>query len=250
MITLTLQLAVAAAVAAFAVLSLLIARQHRGVPEPHRSAWRVTAIVYLPYAVLQISQNTLAAVAYHVGEGHPLYRAYLVLAPVGNHSRTFVAFAFYAVLYLLARRGPFTPRGFRGVAWATAAGLLVGAAVGVGEGPLVAVRHYIDTAFADMAGFAVMGALLLYLMVRDTVDRDLWFSIALHGITSLFGVLYLTRVSVMGMQAPTQIWPLHAIRLFTMLLVAALAVHRYRMARRGRPVPGLLPDSRPATLLA
>lgn len=249
MVTLTLQLAVATAVAMFAVLALLISRQPRGVPEPHRTAWRVTAIVFLPYGVLQLSQNVLAAAAYFAGEGHPLYRAYLVVAPVGNHSRTFVAFAFYAVLYLLARQGSLSPRQMRGAAWATAAGLVAGGAVGLGEGPLVAVRHYINTAFADMAGFAVMGVLLLYLMVRDTVDRDLWFSIALHGITSLFGVLYLTAVSLMGIDAHTPIWQLHAIRLFTMILVALLALHRYRSARDGRTVSGLVPARRVQTVL-
>lgn len=250
MLTLILQLAVAAALAVFAVASLLVARQAR-IPEPHCTAWKVTAIMFLPYAALQVLQTLLATGAYFAGEGHPLYRAYLFVAPVGNHSRTFVAFVFYAALFLLARRGSLSPRQLRGTGWAIAAGLLAGAAVGLGEGPLVQVRHYINTAFADMAGFAVMGVLLLYLMVRDTVDRDLWFCIALHGITSIFGVLYLTATSLMGLEAHGSIiWQLHAIRLFTMGLVAALALHRYRSARRGREVRGLVPARRMQSVLA
>lgn len=249
MLTLFLQLAVPVVLGAFAVLSLLISRQPRGVPEPHRTAWRVTAIVYLPYTAVQLAQNLFACAAFFAGAGHPVYQAYLWVAPAANHSRTFVSFVFYAALFLLARRGSLSPRQLRGVGWATAAGMLGGAALGLEEGPLVAVRHFINTAFADIFGFVVLGALLLYLIVRDTVDRDLWFGISLHGIISLLGALYLTAMSLIGYGRPSQIWQLHLIRVFTMLLIAGFALHRYRRARQGIAVPGMVPENRFRTAL-
>jgi hypothetical protein len=244
MLTLFLQLAVPVVLGAFAVLALLISRQPRGVPEPHRTAWRVAAIVYLPYTAVHLSQNLFACAAYFAGAGHPVYRAYLWAAPLANHSRTFVSFVLYAALFLLTWRGSLSPRQLRGVAWATGAGMLIGAGLGVAEGPLLAVTHFINTAFADIAGFVVLGALLLYLIVRDSVDRDLWFAVALHGIISLLGALYLTAMSLIGYGRPSGIWQLHLIRVITMLLIAGFALHRYRKARQGIAVPGMVPENR------
>lgn len=244
MLTLFLQLAVPMVLCAFAVLALLISRQNRGVPEPHRTAWRVAAIVYLPYTTLHVAQSLFACAAYFAGAGHPVYRAYLWAAPVANHSRTFVAFVFYASLFLLAWKGSLSARQLRGVAWATAAGMLVGAGLGVGEGPLLAVTHFINTAFADIAGFVVLGALLLYLIVRDTVDRDLWVAVTLHGIISLLGALYLTAMSLIGYGRPSGIWQLHLIRLVTVAVIAGFGLHRYRKARQGIAVPGMVPENR------
>jgi hypothetical protein len=244
MLTLFLQFFVPVVLGAFAVLALLISRQPRGVPEPHRTAWRVTAVVYLPYTAVHVAQSTFACVAYFAGAGHPLYHAYLWVAPMTNHSRTFVSFVFYAALFLLARKGSLSPRQLRGVGWATAAGMLAGAGLGVAEGPLVAVTHFINTVFADIAGFVVLGALLLYLIVRDTVDRDLWFGISLHGILSLVGALYLTAMSLIGYGRPSGIWQLHLIRLVTVSIIVAFALHRYRKARQGIAVHGMVPINR------
>lgn len=250
MVTVLLQIPVPCLITVFALLSLHIGRQPR-VPEPHRTAWRVTAIAFLPYAVVQVAQVLLATTAFFVGEGHPLYRAYLWMAPLGNHSRTLVAFAFYGVLYVLARRGVLSSRGVQLAGWATVGSMLLGALLGVMEGPLGAVRHFINTALIDMVAFAVMAGLLLYMIVRDTVDRDLWFCIALLGFASIFGVLYLTAMAYIGIDSRFPIdWQLHIIRIVLIGGVVALAAHRYRAARRGRPVPGMVPASRQAAMLA
>lgn len=250
MVTVVLQLAVAAALGVFSVLALLISRRHRAVPEPYRTGWRVTAIVFLPYTVIQLTQNVFAAAAFAVGAGHPLYRTYLWLAPLANHSRTFVAFALYGALFFAARRGTLTARQLRGVGWAVLGSMLLGVAVGVGEGPLLALRHFVTTALIDMVAFVVFGVLMVYLIVRNTIDRPLWFSITLHGITSVFGVLYLTGLTLFGYGAPSPIWQLHAIRLAGNSGLALLALHRYRMALRGRPVGGLVPEGRVSGSLA
>lgn len=232
----------------FAVLAFLVGRQPRGVPEPHRSAWRITAMVYVPFAaVLQLS-NLFACVAFFLGAGHPAYDAYIKIFPAANHSRTFVAFAFYAALLLLARRGGLTPRQMRGVKWAIAAAMLVGAVIGVMEG---SDRHFINTVVVDMVAFGVLAPLLLYMMVRDTVDRDLWFCLTLLGITSLFGALYMTAMTYFGYEGTFSIdWQLYIIRGIMTGLVTVLAAHRYRMARRGKPVTGLLPAPRTQSILA
>jgi hypothetical protein len=248
-ITILLQIAVAAALATFAVLSLLVARQGHGMPASHRAGWQVTAIVFLPYTALQVCQNLFAGAAYVAGEGHPAYSTYLVVAPLANHSRTFLEFALYSGLVLVARRGALSPRALRAMAAVAAGFMMLGVAVGAGEGPLLAVRHYVNTALIDMAGFVVLGLLLLYLLAHDTVDRDLWLSLTLHGITSIFGVLYLTSFTIFGYGGQSPIWQLHVIRLCCNVAVALLALHRYRMARLGKPVPGLLPAPRTTAML-
>jgi hypothetical protein len=248
-ITILLQIAVAAALGTFAVLSLLIARQPHGLSGSHRAGWQVTAIVFVPYTLIQLSQNLFAGAAYVAGEGHPVYRTYLWLAPLANHSRTLLEFALYCGLFLVVRRGALSTRELRGVALAAAGFMVLGAAIGAGEGPLLAVRHYVNTALIDIAGFVLLAILLLYLLARDTVDRDLWFSLTLHGVSSIFGVLYLTALTIFGYGGRSPIWQLHVIRLCCNLAVTLLALHCYRMARQGKPVPGLLPAPRETAML-
>jgi hypothetical protein len=250
-ITVTLQFAVAVALALFGVFALLAARFVRE-PGPRRDSWLVTGVAFGFYGAISLFQMSFAVVAFRAGPETRLYEAYLAAAPAGNHARTLLLFGFYGMLAWVALR----PRGSApAVARIVAVVLAFGVAGGVFgavEGPFVAARHLPATAVLDTVGFLLLGSVLILGMQRDSLDRILWICIALHGFRSLFGVLHLSAMAwfaVPGAWAPPA-WQLHVFRLVLLSAQVGFAAYRVLLARRGRTVPGLLPSTEPRPTLA
>lgn len=246
MTTLVLQASVALLRIVFCLLALLIARRMAGDPR-HRGAWLITGVVLGVYSLNNLVQVTFATVAYLVGPEHRLYEMYMGFAPVGNHSRTLLVFVLYGALVWLALRGPLTAVRWGVVLGAALLAMLAGALLGWSEGPLDIARHFPATAMLDIIGFVALGTVLLLLMVRDTVDRFLWFSLATYGFTSIIGVLYLSAMAwfyTPGSWTPPN-WQIQLWRAVLALVMVGLAARRLRLARRGKPVRGLLPRSEP-----
>lgn len=246
MTTLVLQDAVAVLLVVYSLLALLVARRMAG-DSRHRAAWLITGVVLGVYSLNNLVQVTFATVAYVVGREHHLYAMYEGFAPIGNHSRTLLVFVLYGALVWLALRGPLTAVRWGVVLGAALLAMLGGALLGWSEGPLDIARHFPATAMLDTIGFVALGSVLLLLMARDTIDRFLWFSLATYGFTSLIGALYLSAMAwfyVPGSWTPPN-WQIQLWRAVLALVMVGLAARRLGLARRGRPVRGLLPRSEP-----
>lgn len=242
MTTLVLQSVFPLLLVVFSVVAIVIARRIRELAPSHSDAWLVTGLVLGTCALSGLVQGVWAIAAYAAGAGTGVYERYLVAAPVLNHGRTFLLFVLYAFLALIALRGRLHRFGLGALAVCGVAALLAGGVYGHQEGGLQAFRHYPATAVIDTAAFIVLAAVLLVLLSRNVVDRLLWFALACMGIQSIIAVLFLIAaawVDVPGSWSPP-FWMIHAMRLFFIGVMVALAVTRYRAARAGVPVAGLL----------
>ena len=248
MLVLILQNLVSAALLAFAVFALGVARRtRRGVG---KDGWLVTGVVFAVYTVDKIAQGVLGALAFAAGPGAPVYDLYLRLAPMADHSRTFLVFAFYGSLAALPFRNRLGRAAVPLFAAAIVGSLVLGAAFGWWEGTFNEQRHYTTTALIDTGGFIILASVLFFLMLRDAIDRHLWFVVATYGFTSITGVLYLMAFSwlrIPGAFTPP-LWHLQVLRLIFALVMVGLAARRLQMARNGLAVAGLLGDtpSRPS----
>lgn len=241
MITLVLQSVCTVLLGTFTVLALLTARRLRSAPGDSPAAWMLVGCVFAFYVVDKAIQEVFGISAYFAGPQAPVWSFYLRLAPIADHSRTFLMFALYAGLAAL----PFRHRlggHARTLAIAAVALTLVGGALfGWTEGPFAPLRHLSRTAAIDVVGFIVLGATLLLLMVRSDVDRMLWFSIAVYGFTSVLGVLFLSALAWSGIAPWTPSpWSMQAMRCLFAALMAGLAWSRYRSILHGQRVQPML----------
>lgn len=247
MLTLILQTGVTALLLCFSVFALLAGRASPpGVPPAHRSAWLVSGLVFGAYGINKLVQGVYGIMAFAAGQGAPVFTSYLRAAPVFNHSRTLLLYAFYGMLAWLAYRGRLGSRDTAAF-WATGTlAVVAGGVYGNVEGTLQAGRHFTATAVIDTAGFAILASLLFALMLRDTVDRLLWCALAAQGFRSIIGVIFLAAMAWLetpGTWSPPY-WAIELCRFVLAGIMAGCAVRRYVLARRRASVPGLLPPSR------
>lgn len=223
----------------FAVLALAGASSMRDEgTERRRRAWKLVGVAFLISAVHQALHMVWAIAAYHAGQGTLVYSEYIRYAPALNHSRTFLAAAL-ALLFIVRQRSERTSL------LLLLAGLFAGAVVGVLEGPLVPARHFaVVTVTEAVALFLFLGALIRNIR-GERMDRLLWLSLAVYGGWQTTATLFSSMKAVWG----TGVWTpdfavTYMIAICVWSLMAALAYHRLRLARRGIPVPALLEPAR------
>lgn len=244
-VTLVLQVAVALLLVVFGVGATVAARA-MGTPGMHRESWRVTGILFVVYAAINLVQVTFATAAYFAGPGTALYDGYLAAAPSGNHVRTLLLPVLYVTLGVIALRRTVGGSRLLGLWAGIATAVVAGALYGQYEGSLEAARHFSATAVLDAAGFLLLGGALILAIQRDSMDRLLWACLAIHGFRIILGVLYHTGLAWFGVPggwAPPA-WQMHTVRVVLIGAQIALVLHRIRLARRGVPVQGLAPTGR------
>lgn len=237
---------------AFAVVAFLVGRR---VPEhagTRRYAWQMTALVFLVFSAVHTSQLAFGTLVFVLGPEHPAFTAYLRYAPVGNHARTLMVWSLYASLAVLAFRGAAVwPRLRRVHPALTVAMLALGGLLGWLEGPFDAARHLSNSSLMDAGGFIILTILLFVLMLRDTIDRALWFALMLYGSSSVMSSLFLAAIAWINANTWTPApWAMETSRVLFTTGMVGMAVWRLRLARRGVPMAGLLGSDRPRPVLA
>jgi hypothetical protein len=244
MVTLTFQVAVFLLLAVFGFHALGVAKA-LPASSRYRAGWMLTGVTFALYAANGLVQSGLAIIAFQLGPDAAVYRFFLSVSPIANHSRSFMIFGLYfALAALLWNPQPQRSRLIL-LALLPVALMGVGAGYGMMEGNFDRARHYSATAVLDTVGFIVMGSLLFASMLRDTLDRLLWFSLAMNGFRSIIGVIFLSAMAWLGVPgawSPPN-WLLSATRVLFCLAMVALAYSRYRLARKGKPVPGMLQNA-------
>lgn len=243
MLTLTLQTGVTLFLLCFSVYALLAARRlGTSASAGHAESWYAAGLFFAVYSANKLVQGGWGIAAFVAGSDAPVYAGYLRFAPVFNHSRTFLTFVLYGTLFWISYSRQLTLRQRIVAHGAAAAALGLGGTYGYFEGSLQAGRHYTATAIIDAGGFIVLAVLLFVLMLRDTIDRLLWFALVTHGFRSIFGVIFLAALAwadTPGGWTPP-FWSIELCRLCFAGMMAWFAYQRYRYAGQRRPVPGLL----------
>ncbi|HET7232080.1 MAG TPA: hypothetical protein VFJ16_18885, partial [Longimicrobium sp.] len=197
MLTLWLQNLCALLLLVFAVCACLAAtRLPKG--DVQRAGWMVTGAVFMVYTLDMVVQDVFGTWAYYAGANTPVMDFYLRLAPIADHSRTLLMFALYGLLLAVPFRERFGGAAPRLAAAAIAVSLLAGGVLGWHEGVFRPERHLTLTAQIDTFGFMVLSGVLLFSMFRSSMDRLLWFTLAVYGITSVLGVLFLQLIAWVG----------------------------------------------------
>lgn len=243
MITLVLQCLIAILKITFGCISLAVARHREGIPEVQRGAWLITGIGFLLLGVSGTAHSFGAVWAFVSGPGTTVFDSFLRWGPVGNHGRNVLAIGLALVLALQVRAS-WTPG--RRLVWISVCTLLAAAGLGswIGwqEGPLQQATHYSMIAVLDSMQMIMFGAVLLYALRTEGVDRLLWCSLALYAIRQALNALWWSgaawiRVPDAWHTSPREIQIYSFFFWVAMLLTAA---YRLLLARRGIRVPTLL----------
>jgi hypothetical protein len=236
----------------FAVVALMVGRALPVHAGSQRMAWQMTGLVFVIFSAVDMAQLVFGTAVFLLGAEHPLYAVYMRWAPIANHSRTLVVWSLYLGLGALTFGGaPVLARLRRAHAGLAVAMLCAGGVIGWVEGPFDAARHLSLTSVMDAAGFIVLTILLFVLMLRDTVDRAMWFAILFYGSSSVMSSLFLAAIAWINAHAWTpHPWVLEISRVAFTTAMVSMAVWRLRLARRGTPLPGLLGTTRPRPVLA
>jgi len=228
--------------------SRAVAAQPRLDDPFHRAAWRVVGVTFIVFGTDLFVGNVLQVLALAGGNPSPALTAYFAVAPMLDHSRTFLALGGLAALVVLGvLKAPPGPR-FWTLAWALlAAGLAVGAILGVVEGPLVIGEHLFGVVLLDVVELlAILGALFV-LLVTNRADRGLWALLAAYACSLALGIFWLSLLTRFGEGWNPPTWTTHAVRDFFYTAMLAAAVARLLAARRGRQVYGMM-GRKPAQL--
>lgn len=238
--TMYLQIAVAAVGTAIGVFALRVARLARSAPQVHRTTWQVSGLLFLLMGIDGLLQSVFGSAAILAGPDAPVWTHYLRWAPALNYSRSAPEVVFVAVLVECVRRRGTRPPAMASVALLLLAGAAVGAALGWLEGPLQASRHYERVAVIEGILFALWAFGLSAAVLADVVDRALLYVLALWISPLPLNVIWfswLARIDT-GVWVPRP-FDLQLYRLALNAVVLAVAIHRWRLARRGIPVAGL-----------
>lgn len=224
------------------ILAIRVAREGGIAPQSQRMTWFVVGAAFSLSAIDGLAQSAAGGWALLAGPGTPVFEQYLRLAPAANHSRTFLGIGMGLLLTLLAGFRSAGGVGRGAVLALLGLSMIAGAAVGFHEGPLSASRHAEAAARFDMIEtWAILLALLLSLL-SYSLDRVLWFALFIHAVRQSWNALWSSAFAwadVPGAWVPSAVGT-HMIAIGAWSLMAALAYHRLRLARRGIPVPALL----------
>ena len=241
-LTLVLQGIAALVIVGFGAAGLAAVRHEGGFPQRYRRTWRTTGFALLLIGVSASLQNVHGARAILGGEGSGAWNGYMRAAPGWNHSREAILFA----LALLLLGSALAPRRLRvdhgrvplAVLMAACA---LGAGLGWLEGPLDFVLHFRRVAILDAAGLLLLASGVAAAIVADVVDRLLIVALVAYAVPLPLNALWFAWMSThVGGWTPSAV-SMQMYRLGFDLIGAAVAVQRWRMARRGAYVPGLHP---------
>lgn len=247
MTTLLLQYAAILCYLSFGVMAIRVHHAAVGAPRPYRAAWLLTGAAFTVHGTSMAVQVVFGTLAFVRGAGSAVWDRYLVWSPVFNHSRTGMLLAFCVVLgyFMLRRATSPDARFYRGAAAVLASGLLLGALVGWQEKRLQEVVHYSAVALWDVLELVVLLALLLVGVATTRIDRSLWLALSLYAFSLALNVLWFaafSRVNIPGVWTPRP-WEVHLYRTLITAGMVMVALHRYRLARRGIIVPALMESS-------
>lgn len=250
MLTLTLQYLVTLGFLAFALGALGVWRASAGSSAPaHRAAWLLAGGAFLMHAANKMGQEVFGTLAFAGGRESRVWARYLEWNAAFNHSRTFLLLAFCGTLIVLSlrREGPFTRTFFAWSFAAMAAGGAFGAVLGKNEEAFRQLTHYSAVARWDLVELVVLLGTLFACLLSSRTDRTLWFCLCVYAFSLALNVLWFaafSRTNMPGEWAPRP-WEIHTYRVALNALLAYLAWQRYRQARRGIRVPGLLEPPQP-----
>lgn len=243
----TLQVLVSLGLAGFGLVALRIGGEGGG---GRTAAWRVSGAAFVLEGVNKLCQNVFGILALAGGRGSAVWDEYLAWSPAFNHSRTFALAGFVVALGVLS----FTPiaqrRAFPAVMTLLLGGTMVaGMVLGRAEPRLVESTHYPLVAALDAVALIGLLSLLFLLLVRDRVDRLLWIALCIYGFALALNAIWigaLARIATPNAWAPSPI-TMNAYRLVLVAAMVVVALHRWRLGKRGVYVPALLePLGRPS----
>ncbi len=249
-LTLILQFATAVLHMATGAAALAAVRRPGGFPARFRLTWRVAGWALLLMGINGVLQDVHGARAIAGGQGSAVWDGYMRWAPAWNHSREAVSFALAALLLACATA--------RGRAWlerrgaaaaALAAAMAAGALGGWLEGTLDYDAHFSRIAVLDSAALLLLIAGVAAAMLADVVDRFLIVALVTYAVPLPLNALWFAWMTMSGdggwRPSPST---MGMYRVLFAAAVCAVAVRRWRLARRGAYVPGLLgppPATRP-----
>ena len=232
------------------LVSRSVAAQPR-VDEPfHRAGWRVVGVMFVVFGVDLFIGNVLQARAIYGSNLPPALRLYYGLAPMLDHSRTFLALGGLAALVILALRREVPGPRFWRLAWALLGiGLLVGVMIGYVEGgkPFTIRGHLFVVVLWDVVELLAILSSLFVLLVTNRADRALWALLAAYACSLALGIPWLSVLTNFGQGWNPPAWTTHAVRDFFYTAMLAAAVYRLLSARRGRRMDGMM-GRKPAQL--
>lgn len=249
MLTLVLQNVVTLLVGIFALAAAGVYRRIGPRGGERRIPWLITALAFGMEAVNKGIQGAFGAWAYFAGPESAVWGRFLFWNPIFNHSRTFLLLAYCALLFQMAvRRTPIPDRYPRLASGALLAGMAAGALLGWAEKGFDELRHYSAVARWDVVAMLVLLVALVAAVLGTRVDRVLWAALGVYAFSLALNVLWFaafSRVGMPGQWAPRP-WEIQLYRVVLFGLMALLALHRLRLARRGTRVPALVepPPSR------
>lgn len=242
MLTLLNQVAWSVLQVAFAFVALRIT-PFPSAPHDQSRAWRVVGLIFLFNGVHALAQDAFAVSAYISGSGSVLWDSYLRWAPALNHGRTLAFTLGFPILLTTRWRVMGCSRTLWRVAVATIlGGMVLGALLGISEGPLQASTHFSAVAVLDAAELLTLLLVLFIVLVRSQVDRFLWVSLCVYAFSLAVGTLWISaliNLDIPGNWAPSTLL-MHAVRAVIGTAMVLAAVWRLSLARRGAPVLGLM----------
>jgi hypothetical protein len=237
---------------AVAVAALLVVRRLPPRGGVQRHSWQAMAFIFMVYSVTDVVQVTFGSITYAAGPESAVWPVYMRWMPIFNHSRTLVMWSLYGVLAVLAAGGERAWPVLRYAYAPFALGMFAcGALLGYAEGSFDMVKHLSYISMMDAGGFMALATLLFVTMLRDSVDRALWFALLAYGCHSVVSSLFLAALtwsSTKGVWTPPMAM-MEMIRVIFTSAMLAMVVWRLRLARRGVSLPGLLGTTRPAPAL-
>jgi hypothetical protein len=233
------------------VAMLMIARSATPALDPrHRTSWWITAVCFALLTVSLLLHQAGASWAYFSDPDSAVWTHFLRWMPVANHGRSGLVLGLGAALLIASRPHDAKSAGVRRAAIATLlAGLALGSAIGWREGPVTGEggAHAYAIAILHVAEFSVLLFAIGYAVAVDSIDRLLLMVLCLYTSLIAFSVGFFSAaawVDVPGSWIPSQLG-FFALGSAIKLLMLAVAVHKYRLLRRGEPAPALL-AARPA----
>lgn len=237
--TLILQIVVSLCYGVFGGAAILASR---AMPPawPSKLFWRLTGGTFALFALNDFAQNILGTWAYFAGAESRVYSLYMWLAPMANHSRTFLVLSFCCVLSAMLVRSPADRvRYDRFAIPAICVGMMGGVLLGWYEGSLIERVHYTTVAITDVVELLFLLATLLISLAWYGVDRVLWFALGSYTFSVALNIIWTIALAGAGVGWIPSTWHMWSYRVVLVTIAAGLAVWRWRTARRGVFVTGL-----------
>jgi hypothetical protein len=223
-------------------MALAVARSMEGGPPRHRECWRLLGSAFLLFGIARAASDVLGGWALMEGPGSSPWNASLRTSPGVNYGSNLTLYALCTLLVASSlRRERAAPLPGRVVWGVLLLGLAAGMAAGWMEGPYRS---------AHLGSFVLLNTGLMMLLLSAlavtvvTGAADRLFALALAAYTAAYPLTTLW-LSWQANDTPGRVTPrlLFAQLYFVSFVVVTLGITTYRwiLARRGIPVPAVLP---------